>query len=642
MAKVIPSGVLKLPNFAELDYNLRKQREQDELKGQEFLSKFEDIQGTYLPGDIDIVQEAADFFADTIEAAAVDPNDPKLRFKVDRAYKDWVKLAGAAQANFNRHQELRKDFYVNPSNYAISSAEGLDVLDADANTKRTREQLYATAMDPESKIPLAVKQEIKTSDSYINDIFKAFDSRKLDFYDENGSLKEESLNKWLSGSVSNKFLDNPSILNAILAESIYKGDVGVDGKLKAKEFGYVNSPEFINKNKETYISDFQKRILEGVKDLIPKTSISAFDIRKYNDSQTLLQKKFIASGGKGKNPILDGREEMLGGKMGMFYSTAASKISPSVFIDRELKGELAGYKPEYNITGFGFNGEQVFSRRLYQHPDSSVAPKVITEVANLDDLSAIKKAIGSKYYDILALDFASTEQNNNKNDLPEVPKEITNETISEKRKKEIKDLAKRRYDFSQKKKKGAKFGLKIGDINEALYDRSSKDVDSLNNEEKELFKSYLKQIPTTDEEKKVDYYKKVKSYLENKGLNALNSDQLAGFKSTDDNTRDDVASVKSKYKEFVEKEISKIDGSSNFGYESKEEKIKDFIDKLEEDIRKLKSIEELNKYIDSFKSSISEENEMFGGGQKLEEGGKIPSNPLSKIVNRIKNAIYPS
>jgi len=253
MAKVIPSGVLKLPNFAELDYNLRKQREQDELKGQEFLSKFEDIQGSYLPGDIDIVQGAADFFADTIEAAAVDPNDPKLRFKVDRAYKDWVKKAGLAQANFNNHKELRKDFYINPSKYAISSAEGIDILNSDANNKRTFEQMAAMAQSTESRIPLAVKQEIKTADSYINKIVKAFDSRKNDFYDENGILKEKEFNEWLSNINGNNFLDNASILNVLIAEGINKGDFGVEGRLDPEDIRLVNSTEFKEKNLEKYL-----------------------------------------------------------------------------------------------------------------------------------------------------------------------------------------------------------------------------------------------------------------------------------------------------------------------------------------------------------------------------------------------------
>ena len=278
MAKVIPSGVLKLPNFAELDYNLKRQREQDELKGQEFLSKFEDIQGSYLPGDIDIVQGAADFFADTIEAAAVDPNDPKLRFKVDRAYKDWVKKAGLAQANFNRHQELRKDFYLNPSSYAIPSAEGIDVLSSDANNKRTFEQMAAMAQSTESRIPLAVKQEIKTADSYINKIVKAFDSRKNDFYDENGILKEKEFNEWLSNINGNNFLDNASILNVLIAEGINKGDFGVEGRLDPEDIRLVNSTEFKEKNLEKYLIDFKQRISQGVKDLVQQTSMTPAQI----------------------------------------------------------------------------------------------------------------------------------------------------------------------------------------------------------------------------------------------------------------------------------------------------------------------------------------------------------------------------
>jgi len=300
MAKVIPSGVLKLPNFAELDYNLRRQREQDELKGQEFLSKFEDIQGSYLPGDIGVVQGAADFFADTIEAAAVDPNDPKLRLKVDRAYKDWVKKAGLAQANFNNHQELRKDFYLNPSNYAMSSAEGVDILNSDANNERTFEQMSVMAQSTESRIPLAVKQEVKTADLYVDKILKAFDSRKNDFYDQNGILKEKEFNEWLSGAIKNNFLDEPSKLNALLAESISKGDIGVDGKLKPEDIRLVNSTEFINENKESYIPDFQQRISQGVKDLVQQTSMTPAQIAttEYTRARTEALKGDILPKGK--------------------------------------------------------------------------------------------------------------------------------------------------------------------------------------------------------------------------------------------------------------------------------------------------------------------------------------------------------
>jgi hypothetical protein len=48
MAKVVPSGVIQLPDFAQLDYNLKQQKRQEQLQFDDYLSRFGEIQGTIL------------------------------------------------------------------------------------------------------------------------------------------------------------------------------------------------------------------------------------------------------------------------------------------------------------------------------------------------------------------------------------------------------------------------------------------------------------------------------------------------------------------------------------------------------------------------------------------------------------------
>jgi hypothetical protein len=51
MAKLIPSGVVNLPNFAELQYNLNERERQKQLQFDEWSAQFDKKAGTYLDGD---------------------------------------------------------------------------------------------------------------------------------------------------------------------------------------------------------------------------------------------------------------------------------------------------------------------------------------------------------------------------------------------------------------------------------------------------------------------------------------------------------------------------------------------------------------------------------------------------------------
>ena len=455
--------------------------------------------------------------------------------------------------------------------------------------------------------------------------------------------------------MSSNFENEKEVNNALIYEGYQQGLLG-DGET-ASTLGYkignddltkINSKNWQDKFGLGLVNDFTTSALNQFESILPGSNVSARDRRKdelqEQNIRSSIDARFKQSGGKGQNKVIGATlnyefDEKV--PLGTLWSTAGTKIAPSVFSETTVEG----YKPQYNITGFGYNGKNIFTRRLYQPTDSSMPSKAEIYPANQDDITAIKNTIGSDYFNLLISDFVPVGQTNTKDKiLIPIPDEIKKEKELTDREKLIKKAAERAYRFQKMKDEGKTFGSNIGQINKEKLRRNNEFIDSMDDKEKKFYNSILEQIPKTAKEEEVSKYEKVKSDLEEEGLNTLSSDQLSRFESTSpDNTRDDITSVKSKYKEFVEKEISKIDGSSKFGYESKEKKIKDFIEELK-NVKGLRSVEELNKYIDSFKSSISEEeeNEMFGGGQKLEEGGKIPSNPLSKIVSRIKNAIYPS
>mgnify|MGYP005989866165 CR=1 FL=1 len=647
MAKVIPSGVLKLPNFAELDYNLKRQKTQDALKAEEFSSQFKEITGNYLAGDLEAVQSSYDAVEEARDRLATDPTNVTLIRALRTAHANHAKVAGTAQFLANNNRELKANFIANPDAYALSGTEGFRLLNLDANTPRSAEQIILAGASPLELNPAVAK--MKNYNQVAEEAYKRFLRKENEFYDANGNLLKDKARDWFKTHMSSNFKNEKEVNNALIYEGYQQGLLG-DGET-ASTLGYkignddltkINSKDWQEEFGVGLIKDFTTAALNQFESILPGSNISERDRRKdelqEQNIRSSINARFRQSGGKGQNKVIGFTTDVKMSNdekapLGTLWSTAGTKIAPSVFAGKPLEG----YKPQYNITGFGFNGKNYFTRRLYQPTDSSMPSKSEIFPANQDDISAIKNTIGSNYFDLLISDFVPTVQNNEDPDLNLDTSKLTE------RADKIKALAEKKYRLDKKIEADGGYSSKIGGVTKTTYERNNKAIDSLNmnEEERKDFNSYIKQIPTTDEEKKVDDYKKVKSELEKEGLETLSSNQLAGF-DDNTNTRDDVASVKSKYEEFVEKEISKIDGSSNFGYESKEEKIKDFINKLKKDIRKLKSIEELDEYIDSFKSSISEENEMFENPQNLEEGGKIPSNPLSKIVSRIKNAIYPS
>jgi hypothetical protein len=98
MAKVVPSGVIQLPDFAQLDYNLKQQKRQEQLQFDDYLSRFGEIQGNYLAGDLEAVQGAYDNIESVMDKLAANPDDLSLRRELRNAlWSITHKLAGTAQ-----------------------------------------------------------------------------------------------------------------------------------------------------------------------------------------------------------------------------------------------------------------------------------------------------------------------------------------------------------------------------------------------------------------------------------------------------------------------------------------------------------------------------------------------------------------
>jgi hypothetical protein len=120
MAKLIPSGVINLPNFAELQYKLDRQKQADELAVAKDVSQFKQREGIIAPGALPFVQAEFDAWQEDAKRYAADPNASNYT-ALSSAYDRYSKAHGTAKYLFDAVKERDAKYYSDPTKWGISS-----------------------------------------------------------------------------------------------------------------------------------------------------------------------------------------------------------------------------------------------------------------------------------------------------------------------------------------------------------------------------------------------------------------------------------------------------------------------------------------------------------------------------------------
>ena len=586
MAKVIPSGVLKLPNFAELDYNLKRQKTQDALKAEEFSSQFKEITGNYLAGDLEAVQSSYDAVEEARDRLATDPTNVTLIRALRTAHANHAKVAGTAQFLANNNRELKANFIANPDAYALSGTEGFRLLNLDANTPRSAEQIILAGASPIEFNPAVAK--MKNYNQVAEEAYKRFLRKEDDFYDANGDLLKDKARDWFKTYMSSNFKNEKEANNALIYEGYQQGILGdpssastLGYKIGDNDLTKINSKDWQEEFGLGLINDFTTSALNQFESILPGSNISAINLP--ND------------------------------KTGVLFSTAGAKVSPKVF---DKTGQ------SYNITGFVSDGTldssgnltANFVKRVYKGLDGEIESRLVR--SNADDITAIKNSIGSNYYESLLKNVIQGEQISSEETTTENPNPNLDTSKINKTAARIEDLAKRKYSLDQSDNPNMTLGINRAIIDE-MKELSESDVKLFN----DFYKKIEEGLDSSKDEKELKSYNKEIEKIKSNSLKIIDNKPI----KSKEKDYSDVRNLRNKYIAFIENQISEIEKIEDLDYSSKQEKIKDLYDKLKTDLNNLNSIESIDEYISSFK-----------------EGGIVSSNPLSKIVSRIKNAIYPS
>jgi len=120
MAKLIPSGVVNLPNFAELQYNLNRQRQADELAVAKDVAQFKQREGIIAPGAMPLVQAEFDDWQNKAKKYAADPSAANYT-ALSGAYDKYSKAHGTAKFLFDTVKERDAKYYSDPTKWGISA-----------------------------------------------------------------------------------------------------------------------------------------------------------------------------------------------------------------------------------------------------------------------------------------------------------------------------------------------------------------------------------------------------------------------------------------------------------------------------------------------------------------------------------------
>ena len=278
MAKVVPSGVLQLPDFAQINYNLKEKQRQEMLQMDDYLSKFQEQQGNYLAADLQAVQEAYDNVEDIMDKASANPNDPASRRELRNAYGNYSQLAGTARFLADNNRQQRIAYQTNPDNFSMASDEAMGLLDTDARTLRSSDQILSLAGNP-FMLQSAYKYQLGSPTEVADEMRNDFERIKTDYLLNDGTYNQDGITQWANEWLGARYLDSDQKRNAIAYSALRQGKIGRNGQLTGRQdLDRLDSPEF-EPFRDPLLGDYTNQTVEAFMKTVPKRGIDVITMR---------------------------------------------------------------------------------------------------------------------------------------------------------------------------------------------------------------------------------------------------------------------------------------------------------------------------------------------------------------------------
>lgn len=320
MAKLIPSGVIQLPNFAELQYNLNERERQKQLQFDEFSSQFAKKSGTYLDGDREAVQTAYSGVEDALKELARNPDSIELRRKLREANAGYNEVAGSAQFSAENFREQQAAYYANPDKFTFGEDNAMEVFNRERTTKRDANQIMSLASNP-FMLQAKYKYDMESPTALSIRAEEVFRKNINDYIRKDGSIDMDKAREFINNFTASHYADPSQIKNAIIYEGVSQGMIGRNNEITSRADLDIIETEAFAPQKDILAGQFKNKSIDIFLDRIPKMGVNQFELNQKRQEMELRRQ---ASAAKGNEfPRMQIRQAPASGSIPVKYVSAA-------------------------------------------------------------------------------------------------------------------------------------------------------------------------------------------------------------------------------------------------------------------------------------------------------------------------------
>lgn len=243
MAKIIPSGVIQLPNFAELQYKLDKQRQAEDMAVARDLAQYKRQSGQIAPGAMPLVQSQFDAWQNAAKKYAADQS-PASFAELNSAYDNYAQAHGYAKFLYDTVKERDAQYYSDPTKWNIKVDEYVnDSGNILNNPYSSLDELVSATSNIPSLSP-AKKYDFGSAEEWATGTLKSWDNVYKDLDTKGaGRISPEQRDSWFKNVFDHQIAkDDSSRMNAVLSEAKIRGIFG-DGPITNEDINRVMANE---------------------------------------------------------------------------------------------------------------------------------------------------------------------------------------------------------------------------------------------------------------------------------------------------------------------------------------------------------------------------------------------------------------
>jgi hypothetical protein len=243
MAKIIPSGVIQLPNFAELQYKLDKQKQADDMAVARDLAQYKRQAGQIAPGAMPLVQSQFDAWQNAAKKYAADQS-PASFAELNSAYDNYSQAHGYAKFLFDTVKERDAEYYKDPTKWNINVDEYVTDSGNILNNQYSSLDELVTATSNIPSLSPAKKYEFGSAEDWSKGTLKSWENVYKDLDTKGvGKISPEQRDAWFKNVFDHQVAkDEAARKSAILSEAKRRGTFG-DGPITNDDINRVMADE---------------------------------------------------------------------------------------------------------------------------------------------------------------------------------------------------------------------------------------------------------------------------------------------------------------------------------------------------------------------------------------------------------------